>query len=370
MSVMRQFTGLATLAIYTFVAFEFLFMIMPFLALAYYPAYGGMLAWLADSPWTAGLTGFFLPHFSKTDDALMDSLGAYGRWTALVGIVLFFISAVPLYFSKLFLRKEVTGGLYAWIRHPQYLAFTVIGVGLLLTWPRFIALYALVTMMFAYVALARHEERDCLDKFGESYAAYMKKTGAFLPKWIPTPNLVPRNASAKRWIITYAIAMMLAGVTGAALREHAIHHISAVYNPREVILSPARLSDAELLAAHKVAISDSRVQEFLSVEDTPRITYVLPQEWYMPDLPIDPLDYVREHGGHGANADFDRSKLQVLFATADTFSPKSEGKSILRRAHSITPLTIVDIDVAASTVEQVLEPPPHTVWGDFPMPLF
>ena len=370
MSVMRQFTGLAALAVYAFVAFEFLFMILPFVALAYYPAYGEMLAWLADSRWTAGLTGFFLPHFSETDDALMDSLGSFGRRTALVGIVLFVISAVPLYFSKLFLRKEVTGGLYALIRHPQYLAFTIIGVGLLLTWPRFIALYALVSMIFAYVALARHEESDCLEKFGESYAAYMRKTGAFLPKWIPTPNLVPRNASAKRWIITYVIAMAIAGVTGVALREHAIHHISAVYNPREVILSPARLTDAELLAAHQIATSDARIRKHLSADSVPRIIYVLPQEWYMPDLPIDPLDYVRKHGGHGANADFDRSKLQVLFASADTYHPDSNGKSILRRAHSITPITIADVDVTSSTVEQILEPPPHTVWGDFPMPLF
>ena len=106
MSATRQITGLAALAMHAFVGFEFLFMIMPFVALAYYPAYGGMLSALADSQWTAGLTVFFLPHFSSTNDALMDSLAAYGRWTALAGIVLFLASAGPLYFSKLFLRKE------------------------------------------------------------------------------------------------------------------------------------------------------------------------------------------------------------------------------------------------------------------------
>lgn len=370
MSVVRQFTGLAALAIYAFVGFEFLFMIMPFLALAYYPAYGGMLALLADSQWTAGLTGFFLPHFSKTDDALMDSLASYGRWTALTGIVLFLASAGPLYFSKIFLRKEVTWGLYALIRHPQYLAFTVIGVGLLLVWPRFIALYALVTMVFAYTLLARHEEWDCAKKFGDSYTAYVKKTGAFLPNWIPMPNLVPRNASARRWLVTYVIAIALAGIAGVALREHALHHISAVYLPREVVLSPARLDDAELLAAHRIAVLDPRIQERLKTVDGPRLIYVIPQEWYMPDLPIDPLEYVREHGGHVANADFDRSKLQILFAAADTYHLDSNRKSILRRAYGMTPIAIADVDLSSSTVERILEPPPHTVWGDFPMPLF
>ena len=225
-------------------------------------------------------------------------------------------------------------------------------------------------MVFAYIALARYEERDCLKKFGDSYDAYLKKTGAFLPKWLPFPSPVPRNASVRRWIVTYVVAIALAGIAGVALREHALHHISAVYLPREVILSPARMSEAELLAAHRIANSDPRIQDRLKKGDGPGLVYVLPQEWYMPDLPIDPLDYVREHGGHGANADFDRSKLQILFAAAKTYHPDSNGKSILRRAYGMTPLIIADVDISSSAVERILEPPPHTVWGDFPMPLF
>ena len=370
MSIGQKLTAAAALSVYALVAFEFLFMITPFLALAYYPAYGGMLAWLAEFSWTAGLTTFFLPHFSQTDDAVMDSLTRVGFAVTVVGIVLFVAAAVPLYFSKLFRRQAVTGGLYKLIRHPQYLAFIVMGIGLVFIWPRFIALYMLVAMIFIYIALARYEERDCLAKYGDDYGNYLEKTGAFLPKWIPAPHIVPQGASIMRWVVTFTIAMVLAGSFGIALREHAIGHISAVFKSDEVIVSPARMSEEEMEAAYRIAIADSRVQRQLEGRDGPGIVYVLPQEWYMPDLPIDPLEYTREHGGHGANADFDRTKLQILFASADTYRPDSRGAFILRNSFGITPITIVDVDVSAAAVEQILDPPPHTVWGDFPMPLF
>ncbi len=81
--------------------------------------------------------------------------------------------------------EPVTRGIFRFSRHPMYLGylFTFVGIGL-----------AAASWLFGVVALAISilqnyfwippEERMCLDKFGESYQAYMDKT----PKWIGLPK--------------------------------------------------------------------------------------------------------------------------------------------------------------------------------------
>jgi hypothetical protein len=245
----------------------------------------------------------------------------------------------------------------------------VTGIGVMLIWPRFIVLLALVSMAFLYLILARHEERECLAGFGDDYAAYMARTGAFFPRLWTTaaPTSVPSGPIAT--FAAYLIALAAAGSLAYGMREHSMAHIAALYEPREVILSPALLSKQELRAARTVAAQDPRVAERIARTRAGRVIYVVPQAWYMPDLPIDPLHEVVA-GGHGAPKAFDRTKLQVLFAEARTFRPAAQGKSILRTAHGIRPLALADIDLAAGTVTQVADPPPHVVWGDIPMPLF
>ena len=88
-----------------------------------------------------------------------------------VGIAFFFIGAGQIYFNKFTKRGAVSGGIYKVIRHPQYVALAIMGLGLLMVWPRFTVLIMFVSMLFVYYWLASKEEQECEEKFGQSYLA-------------------------------------------------------------------------------------------------------------------------------------------------------------------------------------------------------
>src|SRR5262249_55777086 len=75
-----------------------------------------------------------------------------------------------------------TTGPYAYVRHPQYVAFIVIMFGFLLQWPTLLTLVMFPILVWMYVRLARTEERDALTEFGEQYARYIEMTPAFIPR--------------------------------------------------------------------------------------------------------------------------------------------------------------------------------------------
>ena len=78
-------------------------------------------------------------------------------------------------------RALAIDGLYARIRHPQYVAFIVIMFGFLLQWPTLPTLIMFPVLVAVYVRLARHEERTALAEFGDEYRTYMARTPAFFP---------------------------------------------------------------------------------------------------------------------------------------------------------------------------------------------
>lgn len=85
------------------------------------------------------------------------------------------------------LKHELeTGGIYARVRHPQYLAFIVIMFGFLLQWPTLLTLLMFPILVFVYVRLARTEERLMEEELGERYRAYATRTPAFVPR-LSTP---------------------------------------------------------------------------------------------------------------------------------------------------------------------------------------
>lgn len=75
-----------------------------------------------------------------------------------------------------------TTGPYARIRHPQYAAFVLILFGFLLQWPTILTLAMFPVLVWMYVRLARHEEREALDQFGDAYTRYAVHTPAFIPR--------------------------------------------------------------------------------------------------------------------------------------------------------------------------------------------
>ena len=96
-------------------------------------------------------------------------------------MLIFFVCAAQVYLGKLLKWGIAAKGLYTIIRHPQYLGLGLAALGLAIMWPRFLTLTLFAVMLFLYYLLAKDEERRMTNRYGESYIAYMKRTGMFLP---------------------------------------------------------------------------------------------------------------------------------------------------------------------------------------------
>lgn len=84
-------------------------------------------------------------------------------------------------------------GPYAAIRHPQYVGFILVLFGFLLQWPTLLTLAMFPVLVFMYVRLARREERDSLQRFGEDYRRYMADTPGWLPRLQPKQGVPWRS---------------------------------------------------------------------------------------------------------------------------------------------------------------------------------
>ena len=79
-------------------------------------------------------------------------------------------------------RTLATTGIYAYVRHPQYVGFILVMFGFLLQWPTLLTLAMFPVLVFMYVLLARTEEREALAEFGGAYQAYMAEVPGFFPR--------------------------------------------------------------------------------------------------------------------------------------------------------------------------------------------
>jgi protein-S-isoprenylcysteine O-methyltransferase Ste14 len=115
-------------------------------------------------------------------------------WYQLFSWLLLFGSLIPIIYGVLLLRnvgkptdaleattRLVTTGIYHYIRHPLYASLLYLAWGIFFKSPSLLeGLITAVTTAFLY-ATARADENECLVKFGDEYAGYMKTTKMFLP---------------------------------------------------------------------------------------------------------------------------------------------------------------------------------------------
>lgn len=76
-----------------------------------------------------------------------------------------------------------TDGPYARVRHPQYAGFMLILFGFLLQWPTILTVAMFPVLIVMYVRLARFEERQADERFGDTYRRYAARTPAFVPRF-------------------------------------------------------------------------------------------------------------------------------------------------------------------------------------------
>jgi protein-S-isoprenylcysteine O-methyltransferase Ste14 len=84
-------------------------------------------------------------------------------------------------------RKEhrlVTSGPYHWVRHPLYTVGTSLFIALGLMADSWFIILLGVLAFVAMASRAPKEEANLIEKFGDEYREYMKRTGRYLPKLI------------------------------------------------------------------------------------------------------------------------------------------------------------------------------------------
>ena len=89
-----------------------------------------------------------------------------------------------------------TEGVYKYMRHPQYAAFTLIMLGFLLQWPTLPTLIMFPILVITYARLAIREEQTVENEFDEVYRAYAKNTPRFFPRFssVTSPSTNVRKA--------------------------------------------------------------------------------------------------------------------------------------------------------------------------------
>ena len=157
----------------------------------------------------------------------------------------------------------MTGGIYNVIRHPQYVALAIMGLGLLMVWPRFTVLIMFVSMLFVYYWLASKEEQECEEKFGESYLAYKAETSMFIPGKFSLIFPVFPEAGVKRFAFGLGFYLMVLSVSvGAAfgLRAYSISRLAVHYSENSATISTDFLSEKEVRTILEIALADPGVQ--------------------------------------------------------------------------------------------------------------
>lgn len=78
----------------------------------------------------------------------------------------------------------VTSGVYAYVRHPMYTGFWLMGLGQALLLPNWVAGPAgLVGFGLLFFGRVKREEEMMISGFGEEYRAYMQRTARVVP-WL------------------------------------------------------------------------------------------------------------------------------------------------------------------------------------------
>jgi protein-S-isoprenylcysteine O-methyltransferase Ste14 len=113
--------------------------------------------------------------------------GSTLAWAIVMGLSLLLMLMGYLLLSKGWTQIHaargglVTDGIYAYARHPQYTGLFLVIIGFLVQWPTLLTVIMAPILLFAYVHLARVEERRAEAEFGEAYNEYVCKTPAFFP---------------------------------------------------------------------------------------------------------------------------------------------------------------------------------------------
>lgn len=133
--------------------------------------------------------GKSLPEGVLWGHTLVGAIGHTGMYlSVLVSLIGIYIIGNGWYhiYHKYWSQKSgkgqvVTTGVYRYIRHPQYTGLMLLCFGMILNWATLPLLLGFPFVIAMYYRLAKREERDMINEFGEEYIMYMNKTKRFIP---------------------------------------------------------------------------------------------------------------------------------------------------------------------------------------------
>jgi len=95
-----------------------------------------------------------------------------------VGVLLVIFGWKEIYGAQ---SELVTTGLYAYVRHPQYLGFLTLTLGMIVQWTTLPTLLMWPLLVTLYFRLAKQEEKEMEAKFGEKYRQYKSRVSMLIP---------------------------------------------------------------------------------------------------------------------------------------------------------------------------------------------
>jgi protein-S-isoprenylcysteine O-methyltransferase Ste14 len=389
--------------LYFIIALEVLIMISPFAAF-FYAAFNPVLLFLARWPATSWLAAFFLPHMVFPPGLFLQIVRVAGSVFFVGGTVIFIVCAGQVYFHKFFRRDPAFGGLYRWIRHPQYLALGITGLGLAILWPRFLTIVLWVVMVWLYYLLARDEERRMMNQFGDQYRKYMSRTGMFLPRALErAADRLPFQARPVLRSLLWFVLLFVVAVGGAfALRAYTITRLPLWSKGR--ITAMAILPGDSIILKHRMAdvLNLPDVKFRLRQVSGPTLVYVVPQQYVMQGMIADTgrqwrlyehhqtlamiIDWIFHpfrhlQGGHmmmhhaagGAPTTTSASSSMVrrlIFLRLDSPRPVRTRAQIFGITTTRVPQFFADVDIHNLILLDIHDLGPGTGWGQVPTPMF
>jgi protein-S-isoprenylcysteine O-methyltransferase Ste14 len=273
----------SALVLYFVIAFEVLIMISPFAGF-FYSIFNPVLLKLAGNSATRWLSAFYLPHMVLPETGFLVFIRVMGSVLFVAGMAIFFVCAGQIYYAKFTKKGAVLGGLYSFVRHPQYLALGIAGLGLSILWPRFLTIVLWIVMAAVYYFLAKDEERRMLNAHEETYRAYMRSTGMFLPKSLE--NSLRPSTTAGKAVLAIGLA---AAVLGSAflLRAYTISHLTLWTSPGNVT-GIAILPEDRMVMDHRMGdiLAMPEIRQRLE-QNKQYLVYFLPQHYIMQGMIAD-----------------------------------------------------------------------------------
>jgi protein-S-isoprenylcysteine O-methyltransferase Ste14 len=386
------------LVLYFVIAFEVLIMISPFAGF-FYAVFNPVLLKLAAHSSTRWLSAFYLPHMVLPQDWFLKFVRIVGSVLFVAGMVVFLVCAAQVYTAKLRRKGAVVGGLYSAIRHPQYIALGIAGLGLAILWPRFLTIVLWLIMALIYYFLAKDEERRMLNAHEETYRTYMSKTGMFLPKGLER-SLMPTSAFGKIVFVACAAAVVIG--TAFLLRIYTISRLTTWTKAQNVTAVAILPEDAFMM--------DHRMSDILELKEVKEriqgnkqyLVYFIPQFYIMQGMIADtgedwklfnqhhslamitdwifnPFGHLRK--GHHAmhqgvltqrqNSESSEAGMirRLIFVSIEDVAVKHPSDLFSINALRV-PQFMVDVDVHNLRLIEIKELPHGSGWGSVPTPVF